>query len=202
MRFLYKFFFIFFLLLSNTSLLADDATDWLKEEIDVILDAYNNTSISKEERFNLIENTININFAGAGIAKFVAGNSWSSASKETKKEYIQLFKKHLALNISSMMEGYSNQKYKLINSKYDEKNNVSMIDMEIKNDTGKLQITWRVKKSKDRYFVIDLIVADISLVITKRSEFNSKLKKVDEDLSQLNDILRSQNETSYAILIN
>ena len=188
--------------MNTTPLLADEASDWLKHQIDIILDAYENTSMSKVDRFNLIEDSINNNFAGAGIAKFVAGNSWSSASKETKKEYIQLFKKHLALNISSIMQGYSNQEYELINSKYDEKNKVSMINMEIYNDTGGLLITWRVKKSKDRYFVIDLIVADISLVVTKRSEFNSMLKKIDGKLSKLNDILRSQNESSYSIIIN
>ncbi len=183
-------------------MLADEASDWLKKEIDTILDAYKDTSISKVDRFNLIEVSINNNFAGAGISKFVAGKSWSSASKETKKEYVKLFKKHLALNITSLMQGYSNQKYDLINSKYDEKNKVSLIGMEIYFDTGNLLVTWRVKKSKDRYFVIDLIVADISLVVTKRSEFNSMLKKVDGKLSELNDVLRSQNESSYSKIIN
>ena len=200
MSFLCKVFFILFL--STTTLFADEASDWLKKQIDTILDAYKNTSISKVDRFNYIEDSINNNFAGAGIAKFVAGKSWSSASKETKKEYVQLFKKHLALNIASIMQGYSNQEYELINSKYDEKNKVSMINMEIFNDTGNLLVTWRVKKSKNRYFVIDLIVADISLVVTKRSEFNSILKKVDGKLSELNDIVRSQNESSYSITIN
>ena len=200
MSFLCKVFFILFL--STTTLFADEASDWLKQQIDYILDAYKNTSISKVDRFNFIEDSINNNFAGAGISKFVAGKSWSSASKETKKEYVQLFKKHLALNISSIMQGYSNQEYKLINSKYDEKNKVSMINMEIYNDTGNLLVTWRVKKSKDRYFVIDLIVADISLVVTKRSEFHSMLKKVDGQLSELNDVLRSQNESSYSIITN
>ena len=200
MNFLYKIFFI--LLLNTTPLLADEASDWLKQQINIILDAYKNTSISEVDRFNLIEDSINNNFAGAGIAKFVAGNSWSSASKEIKKEYLQLFKKHLALNIASIMQGYSNQEYELINSKYDEKNKVSMINMKIFNDTGNLLVTWRVKKSKDRYFVIDLIVADISLVVTKRSEFNSMLKKVDGKLSELNDILRLQNESSYSKIIN
>jgi len=189
-------------MLHTTPLLADEASDWLRGQIDVILDAYKNTSISKVDRFNLIEDSINNNFAGAGIAKFVAGSSWSSASKETKKEYIKLFKKHLALSISSIMQGYSNQEYELMNSKYDEKNKVSMINMEIFNDTGNLLVTWRVKKSKDRYFIIDLIVADISLVVTKRSEFYSLLKKVDEKLSELNEILGSQNESSYSIIIN
>ncbi|HJL58462.1 MAG: ABC transporter substrate-binding protein [Pelagibacteraceae bacterium] len=200
MNFLYKIFFIF--LLNATPLLADEASDWLKKEIDNILDAYKDTSVSKVDRFNLIEDSINNNFAGAGISKFVAGKSWFSASKETKKEYVKLFKRHLALNIASIMQGYSYQEYVLINSKYDEKNKVSMIDMEIHNDTGNLLVTWRVKKSKDRYFVIDLIVADISLVVTKRSEFNSKLKKVDQKLNELNVVLRSQNESSYSIITN
>ena len=190
------------LLLSTSFLKADETSDWLKKEIDTILNAYKNTSLSNSERFELIENTINNNFAGAGIGKFVSGNSWSSASKETKKEYIKLFKKHLALSIASLMKGYSNQKYELINSKYDEKSKVSMIDMEIKNDTGNLLVTWRVKKSKNRYFVIDLLVADISLVITKRSEFNSMLKTIGNDLSALNDILRSQNELSFSKFLN
>ena len=190
------------LLLSTSFLNASESSEWLSSEIDNILNAYKNTSFSNAERFELIENTINNNFAGAGIGKFVSGNSWSSASKETKKEYIKLFKKHLALNIASLMQGYSNQEYQLIDSKYDEKNKVSMIDMEIKSDTGNLLVTWRVKKSKDRYFVIDLLVADISLVITKRSEFNSMLKTIGNDLSALNDILRSQNELSFSKFFN
>ena len=200
MKFLYKIFII--LLLSTSFLNASESSEWLRSEIDTILNAYKNTSFSNAERFELIENTINNNFAGAGIGKFVSGNSWSSASKETKKEYIKLFKKHLALNIASLMQGYSNQEYQLIDSKYDEKNKVSMIDMKIKSDTGNLLVTWRVKKSKDRYFVIDLLVADISLVITKRSEFNSMLKTIGNDLSALNDILRSQNELSFSKFLN
>ena len=200
MRFLYKFFFI--LLLSTTPLIADEASDWLNKEIDVILDAYKNTSISNIDRFNLIEDTININFAGKAIGKFVAGKAYSSALQKTQEEYILLFKKNLALTIASIMKGYSNQEYELINSKYDEKTKVSTIYMEIRSDTNKIKVTWRIKKHKDRFFVIDFIVADISLIQTKRSEFNSMLKKMDGNLSKLNDVLRSQNESSYSIIIN
>ena len=77
------------------------------------------------------------------------------------------------------------------------KNQVTLIDMEIFSDTGSVVVTWRVKESKDRFFVIDLIVADISLVVTKRSEFNSMLKKVDNDLSKFNEVLFDQNLESY-----
>ena len=194
---------IFFVILITISpLKANEATNWLGSEIDKILDVYKNSSLTNVDRFNLIENTINNNFAGAGIAKFVSGKSWGSANKDTKKEYVKHFKRHLALNIASMMQGYSDQEYNLINSKFDEKNKVYLIKMEIITNTGKLLINWRVKKSKDRFFVIDLIVADISLVVTKRSEFNSMLKKVDNDLKAFNNVLKKQNEESYSRIIN
>ena len=193
------FLFIFF---TSLNVFADEAKDWLKVEIDKIIYAYQNNDLPSENRFLMIEQTINNNFAGSGIAKFVAGKSWNGASKDTKLEYIKLFKRHLALNIASMMQGYSNQNYELTNSNYDEKNKVSLIDMEVYSDTGSIQVTWRVKKSKDRYFVIDLLVADISLVVTKRSEFNSMLKTVDYNLDQFNEKLIAQNELSYSKLLN
>ena len=191
-----------FLILISSSVKANEAKDWLNKEIDIIISAYQNNNLPNENKFLMVENTINNNFAGTGIAKFVAGKSWNGAPKKVKKEYIKLFKRHLALNISSMMQGYSNQEYQLTNSSYDEKNKVTLINMEIFSDTGSIQVTWRVKKSKDRYFVIDLLVADISLVVTKRSEFNSMLKTVDYNLSEFNKKLLSQNESSYQKIIN
>ena len=101
-----------------------------------------------------------------------------------------------------MMQGYSNQNYELKNSTYDNKNKVTLIDMEIFTDTGSIQVTWRVKKSKDRFFVIDLLVADISLVVTKRSEFNSMLKTVNYRLEEFNKKLLAKNESSYQKFIN
>jgi len=193
---------ILILFLSPINSKADEANAWLKKEIDKIIYAYQNDDLPNENRFLMIEQTINNNFAGSGIAKFVAGKSWNGASKDTKLEYIKLFKRHLALNIASMMQGYSNQNYELTNYSYDEKNKVTLIDMEVFSDTGSIQVTWRVKKSKERFFVIDLLVADISLVVTKRSEFNSMLKTVDYNLAEFNNKLRSQNESSYQKLIN
>ena len=174
---------------SNISILkADEATEWLSKELNIILEAYQNENLPNENRFLMVEQTINNNFAGAGIAKFVSGNAWNSANKETRKEYIKHFKRHLALNIASLMQGYSDQKYSLINSRYDEKSKVNLIDMEIYSESSTFQVTWRLKKAKGRYFVIDLIVSDISLVVTKRSEFNSMLKNVEYNLEMFNRI--------------
>jgi len=200
MKLLYKI--IFFIFLTTNQLYADESSEWLKSEIDFILEAYKNSDISKEKKFLMIENTVNYNFAGTGIAKFISGEAWKDASKETKKKYIKFFKRHLALNIASIMQGYANEEYSLITSKYDSKNKVSLIDMNIFTKSNSITITWRVKKSKERFYIIDLLVADISLVVTKRSEFNSMLKNVNNNLEIFSELLNKQNEESYNLLIN
>lgn len=197
-----KYFFSLIIIFTPLNLKADEVNDWLNKEINTIISAYQNNNLTNENKFLLIEKTINNNFAGSGIAKFVAGKSWNGATKDTKLEYINLFKRHLALNIASMMQGYSDQNYELVNSRYDKKNKVTLIDMEIFSETGSIQVTWRVKKSKERYFVIDLLVADISLVVTKRSEFNSMLKNTNYNLQDFNIKLLEQNNSSYQKLIN
>ena len=197
-----KYFFSLIIIFTPLNLKADEVNDWLNKEINTIISAYQNNNLTNENKFLLIEKTINNNFAGSGIAKFVAGKSWNGATKDTKLEYINLFKRHLALNIASMMRGYSDQNYELVNSRYDKKNKVTLIDMEIFSETGSIQVTWRVKKSKERYFVIDLLVADISLVVTKRSEFHSMLKNTNYNLQEFNIKLLEQNNSSYQKLIN
>jgi ABC-type transporter MlaC component len=190
-----------FIIFISQNVYSNETSAWLKKEIDTILEAFKNQNLSSENRFLLIEKTINNNFAGTGIAKFVAGEAWKKSDKNSKKIYIDNFKRHLALNIASMMQGYSDQTYELTKSKYDNKNQITLIDMEIFSETGSVVVTWRVKESKNRFFVIDLIVADISLVITKRSEFNSMLKKVDNNLSKFNEVLSDQNQISYQKII-
>ena len=74
--------------------------------------------------------------------------------------------------------------------------------MEIFSNTGSVVVLGELKSQKDDIFVIDLIVADISLVVTKRSEFNSILKSVNYNLSEFNKILSNQNNESYQKIIN
>ena len=153
---------LFFLFYSNIAL-ADEASDWLKDEIDNILNAYQNVNLSDEDRFLKIEDTINNNFAGTGIARFVAGNAWKLSDKDTKLEYIKNFKRHLALNIASMMRGYSDQKYKLNKSNLDQKNKVTLIDMEIYSDTKRSEFNSMLKN-------VDYNLSEFNKILNDQNE--------------------------------
>jgi len=180
----------------------DNVQDWLNTEINEIINLYRDENIDTITRLNSIESAINNNFAGTGIARFVAGSAWKDSDENVRKEFVKQFKKHLYLTISSLMEGYSNQTFTVIDSRKDKNQGVYLIDIEIEQNEQKTIVTWRVKESKNKFYVIDLIVADVSLVITKRAEFSSMLKRVDNNLNELNTLLEKQNLKSYNKLIN
>ena len=180
----------------------DNVQDWLNTEINEIINLYRDENIDAITRLNSIESAINNNFAGTGIARFVAGSAWKDSDENVRKEFVKQFKKHLYLTISSLMEGYSNQTFTVIDSRKDKNQGVYLIDIEIEQNEQKTIVTWRVKESKNKFYVIDLIVADVSLVITKRAEFSSMLKRVDNNLNELNTLLEKQNLKSYNKLIN
>ena len=195
---------IFFILFFQNSVNADKlkAKAWLNTEITKIIELYKDENTPIEIRLDAIEEAINKSFAGTGIARFVVGKIWEQSTELEQQRFVTLFKEHLYLTIGSLMQGYSNQNFQLIDSRKDKNQGVYLIDMEIEHNDQKTEVTWRVKKAKDKYYVIDLLVADISLVITKRAEFNSMLNKVNNDLSELNLLLIKQNSESYNNLIN
>ena len=65
------------------------------------------------EQLKVLQDTINYKFAGKALGKAVAKQAYNAGSAEEQKKYIALFKRHLALYIASIMQGYSNQNYKL-----------------------------------------------------------------------------------------
>ncbi|MBG77012.1 MAG: hypothetical protein CFH22_00107 [Alphaproteobacteria bacterium MarineAlpha5_Bin12] len=195
--FCFLFFIIFYT--TNSSANSSDVKNWLKYEIDQIINLYKNDEISAEVKLNAIKETINKSFAGKSIAKFVVGNKWDEASEEVRENFVELFKEHLSLTVGSLMQSYSNQKYELIDAT-EVKKGLFKIDMELTFNEQKTLVTWGVKEHKNKFYVMDLIIADISLMRAKRSEFSSVLKK--KNLKELNIILKDQNLESYNNLIN
>ncbi len=194
-------FLLFFVLFyaNNSFANSSDVKNWLKNEIDQIINLYKNDDISAEVKLNAIKETINKSFAGKSIAKFVVGNKWDEASEEVRNNFVELFKEHLYLTVGSLMQSYSNQTYELIEA-VEVKKGLFKIDMELTFNEQKTLVTWGVKQHKNKYYVMDLIIADISLMRAKRSEFSSVLKK--KSLNELNIILKDQNLESYNNLIN
>ena len=88
--FLFNFFTFIFI---TTNLQADEPSVWLKSEIDKILISYQNNDLPNENRFLMIEQTINNNFAGTGYCKICCWrNHGVKLAKKRKKNMLKILK--------------------------------------------------------------------------------------------------------------
>ena len=81
----YKIFFIYILIAYPITVKATEASKWLKKKLIRLLLHIKVKIFLNENRFLMIEQTINNNFAGTGIAKFVAGKSWKTHQRKLKQ---------------------------------------------------------------------------------------------------------------------
>ena len=90
--FLYLFAIVLILNTQYVNASSSDAQKWLNEEISTIIELYRNQDIDKFTRLKAIQNSVNENFAGTGIARFVVGSVWDESTEESRNEFIRLFK--------------------------------------------------------------------------------------------------------------
>ena len=95
---------LFLIIISlSLNLKASEASNWLRQEVDKILVAYQDPNLPNENRFLLIEQTINNNFAGKSIAVNIAKKSYKNANEEARKISFSLLLKYLRVTKEALI---------------------------------------------------------------------------------------------------
>ncbi|MFM9889279.1 MAG: phospholipid-binding protein MlaC [Rickettsiales bacterium] len=118
----------------------------------------------KEQKIEVIfSDKIDIEF----IAKFVLAKHWRTATPQQQEAYLTAYKPFVLKNYAGKLAKYSGQTYELRNARSD--GEASIVTMVI-HDTGRdVLVDYRIQNDK----ITDIVVENVSLLTTQRSEFNS-----------------------------
>ena len=113
------------------------------------------------------------------IARFALGRYWRQASSEEQKEYKKLFKDLIVKTYSKRLEEYSGEKFQVNgHTKASDRDTIVHSKILPANDKGpSTQVDWRVRNSKGKLKIIDVIVEGVSMSVTQRSDFSSVIQK-------------------------
>ena len=113
-------------------------------------------------------------FDAAAIARFVLGRHWKELSDNRRPKFMETFTEYVAALYATQFSQYQGQTLKVTGSKAVGEGDTE-VDSVIKqpNNPTALNVQFRVRQSDGGYKVIDVAVNNVSLIITKRSEFNS-----------------------------
>lgn len=108
------------------------------------------------------------------IARFVLGRSWSTASDEQKQRYTDLYRTFLTESyVSNFAENPDKRikDIKILGIQDDVDNGFRVSTNMLLADREEIRVDYRVSDHEDKYKVIDIIIENVSLLSTHRSQF-------------------------------
>jgi phospholipid transport system substrate-binding protein len=116
-------------------------------------------------------------FDSAGIARFVLGPYWRSASGQEQQEFTRLFEDYVAFVYTARLANFGGQTFKIRGSRSDGDGVIVSTDVISSGSTSPLRMDWRLVNDNGAYKINDVIIEGISMAVTQRSEFASVVQR-------------------------
>lgn len=152
---------------------AASSLSFVQKMGDKALTSLTGKDISDEERTLRVRVLLRDNFDIKTIGRFVLGPSWRSASEAQKQEYMNLFEEMIVETYAQRFKEYSGLSFKVSSAdRLSEKD--TLVKSTIMQASGApVSVNWRVRTKDDSMKIVDVIVEDISMSVTQRSDFSS-----------------------------
>ena len=117
------------------------------------------------------------------VARRVLGRHWRVATEAQRERYVTLFRRYVVNMYAVQLGSYAGAKFTVLRHQRRGENE-SLVMARFVHEAGPpLGMNVRVRQANGRFKIIDVNIAGISLVVTKRSEFDSVIRR--EGLSGL-----------------
>jgi phospholipid transport system substrate-binding protein len=114
-------------------------------------------------------------FEMTAIARFCMGVYWQKATERERQDYLALFPQYIARAYTAKFGGlYQGQTFNVVSTRQDGKDGVWVASQmnPAKADDQPVKVNWRLRQvSGQSWKVIDVVVDNISMVVTQRDEF-------------------------------
>lgn len=140
---------------------------------DKALTSLTGKDISDEIRAQRVRALLRDNFDIKTIGRFVLGPSWRTATDAQKKEYMGLFEDMIVETYSQRFKEYSGQSFKVSSAARLSERDTLVKSSIVQENGPPVSVDWRVRSKNGDMKVVDVIVEDISMSVTQRSDFSS-----------------------------
>ena len=157
----------------------------------------------RAQKYEILDDMFEKNFDTYAMGRFVLGKTYRLLNEEQKLQYHELFKRY----IKSLYKSYpldfnpSEIKYKIMQISQTKKYVVGLVAVdlpeELQTDKHKaIRLEFKLEpKENDSYLIFDVLIAEVSMLVTLRGRFAQMLKEADDEtewfLQDLEDLTAS-----------
>ncbi len=184
------------IIIGQNFVFADEVSEireMTKEKVDIVINTLRDANLSKEEKKELILETVDALFDFDRMAKLSLGKKyWKSLSKPGRKEFSRLFVERLKQSYLDKLDLYTDEEVVVDEANQKKKNRVEVLTYLVSKD-DKMEMKYKLYKDKKKgWLVYDVEVLGVSIVQTYRSQFSGYLKK--NSMDELMNRLRSSKD--------
>jgi phospholipid transport system substrate-binding protein len=120
-----------------------------------------------------------------GIARFVLGRYWKTATAEQQEEFVKLFEDYIALVYSNQLAAFSGETLRVTGSRTNAEEAVVASEIIRPSGAPPVKVDWHLTDRNGAYKISDVTLDGISMAVTQRSEFASVIQRNGGQVSNL-----------------
>jgi phospholipid transport system substrate-binding protein len=170
---------------------ASDAAGFISDLGERAINVLTSTK-SEPERETAFRKLFDEGFDVPGIARFVLGPYWRTATDAQRDEFTKLFETYIIHAYVVRFSAYSGQQLKITGSRPEGDNTLVNSQITGISNSPPVKVDWRVAKLDAGYKITDVIVEGVSMAVTERQEFASVIQRGGGQLEALLKALRER----------
>jgi phospholipid transport system substrate-binding protein len=171
---------------------ADGAAAYIEDVGDAAVAKLADPGLDAAERRHALNTLITEHFAVRDISRFVLARYWRTATDGEKQAFQDAFVRTLARRFAPLFEGASDDAFEIVRAQQtsgqdDLLSVVTRIDPPegASDATGTIPVTWRLRPRDGSYRIVDVVVENVSMAITLRSDYTSAIQNEGGDVGRL-----------------
>lgn len=107
------------------------------------------------------------------IGRFVLGRYWRKATSGQRTEYNRLFEDMIVATYSRRLENYAGETLKVGGARQINEKGVAVSSRILRAGGAPIVVEWRLRRGRDSWRIVDVVVEGVSMALTQRSEFKA-----------------------------
>jgi len=164
-------------------------TSSLTEAVNLFINVASNDELSTQEKKSRITTIVKEKVDLPVVSQRVISRYWKKASKEDKKEFIELFTQVIVNTYASLLNQYNNEEVEYLKEEI-KKGKYAKVNTNIVLTDKKIPVNYKLLLRNKQWRIYDFSAEGVSLISTYTNDYKSTLKR--SGLAGLNEILRNK----------
>jgi phospholipid transport system substrate-binding protein len=147
---------------------------------------------TQSQRIARFRQLLREDFDVPGIARFVLGRYWNTATEAQRSEFTKLFEEYVAVAYATRLALYSGETFKVTGSRPEADGAIVSSQIIRTGGAPPVKVDWRLTGRSGVYKISDVSVDGISMAVTERSEFASVIQHHGGQMQGLLTMLREK----------